>query len=81
MRGEEMRKMLHNLANNFRELAVPAHGRYSKEAAITDEGGVSYIPKPERKVTPAAMVVAGVAMVALTAWLVYRGRKDNALIS
>lgn len=74
MRGEEMRKMLHKLANNFRELAVPAHGRYSKEAAITDEGGVSYVPKPERKVTPTAMVLTGVAVVALTAWLVYRSR-------
>ena len=81
MRGEEMRKMLYNLADNFQELAVPAHGRYSKEAAITDEGGVSYVPKPERKVTPTAMVVAGVAMVALTAWLVYRSRKNDALIS
>ena len=74
MRGEEMRKMLHKLANNFRELAVPAHGRYSKEAAITDEGGVSYVPKPERKVTPTALVLTGVAVVALTAWLVYRSR-------
>jgi glyoxylase-like metal-dependent hydrolase (beta-lactamase superfamily II) len=74
MRGEEMRKMLHKLANNFRELAVPAHGRYSKEAAITDEGGVSYVPKAESKVTPTAMVLTGVAVVALTAWLVYKSR-------
>jgi glyoxylase-like metal-dependent hydrolase (beta-lactamase superfamily II) len=80
MRGEEMRKMLYNLADNFQELAVPAHGRYSKEAAITDEGGVSYVPKPERKVTPTAMVVAGVAVVALTAWLVYRSRNKAQLV-
>lgn len=81
MRGEEMRKMLHNLANNFKELAVPAHGRYSNEAAITDEGGVTYIPKPAHKVAPAVAVVAGVAIAALTAWLVYKSRKENVLIS
>jgi glyoxylase-like metal-dependent hydrolase (beta-lactamase superfamily II) len=79
MKGEEMRKMLHTLANNFRELAVPSHGRYSREAAITDEGGVTYIPQPERKVNPAAIVVAGVAVVALTAWIVYRSRNKAQL--
>lgn len=80
MRGEEMRKMLHNLADNFEELAVPVHGRYSSEAAITDEGGVTYVPQPAHKVAPASVVVAGIAVVALTAWLVYRSRKSNVII-
>ncbi|HEX6430661.1 MAG TPA: MBL fold metallo-hydrolase [Niastella sp.] len=80
MKGEEMRKMLHKLANNFRELAVPAHGRYSKEPATTDEGGVTYVPQAESKVTPTLAVVAGVAVLALTAWMVYRSRKQNIVV-
>lgn len=79
MMGEEMRKMLHNLADNFQELAVPAHGRYSNEAAITDEAGVTYVPEPAHKIAPVAAMVAGIAVVALTAWLVYRSRKQNVL--
>jgi len=75
MRGEEMRKMLHKLADNFKELAVPAHGRYTKEAAETDEGGVTYVPRKISRVTPGVAVAAGVAVLALTAWLVYRERK------
>jgi hypothetical protein len=75
MKGEEMRKMLHNLADNFRALAVPLHGRYSKEAAVTDEGGVTYIPRPVTKIAPGVAVAAGVAVLALTAWFVYRSRK------
>jgi len=79
MKGEEMRKMLHKLADNFQELAVPAHGRYSKEPAVTDEGGVTYLPQPENKVNPAAVVVAGVAVAALVAWVVFKKRKQNLL--
>lgn len=44
MRGEEMRRSLHNLANHFEELAVPAHGRYVGEPALVNEEGVQYIP-------------------------------------
>jgi glyoxylase-like metal-dependent hydrolase (beta-lactamase superfamily II) len=77
MQGEEMRKMLHNLADNFKELAVPQHGRYTKEAAIADEGGVTYIPRKTTKVAPASVVVVGVAVLALTAWFVYRERNKS----
>jgi glyoxylase-like metal-dependent hydrolase (beta-lactamase superfamily II) len=75
MKGEQMRKMLHKLANNFNEMAVPAHGRYTREPAITDEGGVTYVPKPVNKIAPGVAVAAGVAVFALTALLVYRSRK------
>jgi glyoxylase-like metal-dependent hydrolase (beta-lactamase superfamily II) len=33
MRGEEMRRALHHLADNFNEIAVPDHGRYVPEPA------------------------------------------------
>lgn len=77
MKGEEMRKMLHNLADNFKELAVPHHGRYIREPAVADAGGVTYIPQPVSKITPVVAVAAGVALLGLTAWLVYLGRKTD----
>lgn len=77
MKGEEMRKMLHNLADNFNELAVPMHGRYTKEAAIADEGGVTYVPEPVNKIAPGVAVMAGVAVLALTAWFVYKSRSSR----
>ncbi|MBE9583625.1 MBL fold metallo-hydrolase [Mucilaginibacter sp. JRF] len=44
MRGKELQTALSYLANNFRELAVPKHGRYIKRAAMADETGVKYVP-------------------------------------
>ena len=44
MRGAEMRRSLHNLANRFEELAVPSHGRYVGAPALVNEQGVQYVP-------------------------------------
>lgn len=44
MRGDELRRSLHNLANHFEEQAVPAHGRYVKEPAMVNADGVQYLP-------------------------------------
>lgn len=77
MKGEQMRKMLHKLADNFYEVAVPAHGRYTREPAITDEGGVTYIPKPVNKIAPAVAIAAGVAVIGLTAWLLLRKKNKT----
>ncbi|RYZ97407.1 MAG: MBL fold metallo-hydrolase [Sphingobacteriaceae bacterium] len=44
MRGKELQTSLSYLANHFRELAVPNHGRYVKRAVLADETGVKYIP-------------------------------------
>jgi glyoxylase-like metal-dependent hydrolase (beta-lactamase superfamily II) len=79
MKGEQMRKMLHKLADNFYEVAVPAHGRYTREPAITDEGGVTYIPKPVNKISPAVAIAAGVAVLGLTAWLLLRKKNKPTL--
>ncbi len=35
---------LHNLANHFEELAVPAHGSYVGDPALVNGKGVQYIP-------------------------------------
>lgn len=77
MKGEQMRKMLHKLADDFYEVAVPAHGRYTREPAITDEGGVTYIPKPVNKISPAVAIAAGVAVLGLTAWLLLRKKNKT----
>ena len=44
MRGEEMRRSLHNLADRFEELAVPSQGRYVGDPALVNESGVQYVP-------------------------------------
>lgn len=77
MRGEEMRKMLHNLADNFYDVAVPSRGRYTREPARTNEDGVTYIPKPVNKITPAVAIAAGVAVLGLTAWLLLRKKNKT----
>jgi len=72
MRGEEMRKMLHNLADNFRELAIPLNGRYTNEPGVVGAEGVTYIPRAVNKITPIVAVAAGVAVLGFTAWLAYK---------
>lgn len=44
MRGAEMRRSLHNLADHFEEVAVPSSGRYVGDAALVNEEGVQYVP-------------------------------------
>lgn len=44
MRGPEMRRGLHILANDFDRIAVPAKGRYVGDPAQADESGVTYVP-------------------------------------
>jgi len=77
MRGGQMRKMLHKLADNFEEMAVPHHGRYTKEPAVADESGVTFIPTAPDKKLPIAGAIAGIAVVATVAWLLYRKNKKR----
>ncbi len=44
MRGEEMRRALQHLAENFEEIAVPKEGRYVDEPAQADVTGTIYVP-------------------------------------
>lgn len=44
MRGAEMRRSLHSLADHFEEVAVPSSGRYVGDAALVNEEGVQYVP-------------------------------------
>jgi hypothetical protein len=44
MKGEEMRRALHHLAQNFEEIAIPKEGRYVNEPARADASGTTYVP-------------------------------------
>lgn len=44
MRGRELHDQLHELADNFEQVAIPAKGRYVGHPAAADEMGVTYIP-------------------------------------
>lgn len=66
--GEELRASLDHLAAHFRELAVPAQGRYVGRPAITDEDGIVSLPPDVTHVAPvlyglAAGVLVGLALV------------------
>ena len=83
MRGEEMRLELNNLSRHFDRLAVPAHGRYVNEPAVTNENGVIHVPPAKEKV-PMLVKSLGVSLALLSiGWLVYsqvkRMRETNNL--
>ena len=44
MSGDELRSELYNLSIHFKELAVPAHGRYVEDPALVNREGVQYLP-------------------------------------
>lgn len=77
MYGEAMRESLQELADNFKEVAVPINGRYSNDAAVADEGGVTYIPPVKQRI-PTPYIVAGIAALAVIGWIAFRrGRKKG----
>lgn len=44
MRGEELKQGLKALADDFKNQALPKHGRYVDDPAIMDDSGVKYLP-------------------------------------
>ena len=76
MRGEDMPRRLSELSRDFDTRVRPRRGRYVREAAITNEDGVVYVPPPARNGVPWA-AVSGVAAAAVAGtWLVRRfGRR------
>jgi glyoxylase-like metal-dependent hydrolase (beta-lactamase superfamily II) len=63
MQGETTRQALHELATNFRERAVPKHGRYVNQPAVTDETGV--LSRPPAIDDPMPRILLGVGAAAL----------------
>ncbi|WP_242927327.1 MBL fold metallo-hydrolase [Pontibacter vulgaris] len=87
MRGQELQWQLDELVKNFWTEAVPTHGRYVNEPAITDELGVISVPPATESPVPTVLAAAGlVAAAGLTYWALthrngkheYRARKYKA---
>jgi glyoxylase-like metal-dependent hydrolase (beta-lactamase superfamily II) len=79
MFGQEMRNSLHRLSRRFDDLALPAHGRYVNEPAVTDETGVLYLPPAVQTVSSAVKVVAASLAVLSIGLLIYQqARKKKA---
>jgi len=73
MHGAPMRQQLETLVRDWDRLAVPAHGRYVNQPAVTDARGVVSVPPPvqDRQL----LAVAGIGLAAgLGLWLL-RGRR------
>lgn len=70
MRGQTLQWQLDNLVRDFWTVAVPEHGRYVHEPAITDEQGVVSVPpavgNPATKVLLAGGVIALAGAAILT---------------
>jgi glyoxylase-like metal-dependent hydrolase (beta-lactamase superfamily II) len=72
MRGERMRAQLQALLRDWDRTAVPSHGRYIREPAVTNEQGIVHLPPPVAD--PHVPVVAGVAVLAAVGVLMLRSR-------
>lgn len=65
LHGEQMQQQLQELARDFDQIAVPAHGRYVAQPAVADERGVVVkVPPPVSDPLPKVLAGIGVAAVA-----------------
>ncbi|MBB4638402.1 glyoxylase-like metal-dependent hydrolase (beta-lactamase superfamily II) [Longimicrobium terrae] len=79
--GPQLREELKTLALEFRDVAVPAHGRYVNNPAVTDERGIVSVPPPvvdRDKVYLAAGMAFGVGLLAAKVASVRRHRRAEA---
>lgn len=79
MRGESMRKSLHNLVRDFDKVAIPSQGRYVHQPALMDDSGVVHVP-PKNKNTssmPTLKFLGITAGVLLTMLLFKKGKKNK----
>ena len=75
MSGEELAHDLKKLVENFKQTAVPKHGRYVDDPAIMDDDGVQYLPPKPFDPLLSASIFALAALSAYT--LIKRLRKDT----
>jgi len=79
MRGETMRKSLHNLVRDFQKNSVPTTGRYTRQPALMDDSGVVHIPPKNRKASTApTLKLLGIsATILLTVLLIKTSGKKK----
>ncbi|GLC24175.1 MBL fold metallo-hydrolase [Roseisolibacter agri] len=73
MRGDALREQLRAVARDFDHVARPAHGRYARRPAITNESGVVELPPPVPDATSIG-IAASAVMVGMLAGSVRRSR-------
>ena len=74
MKGEDLKRGLKELTENFQEKAVPKHGRYVEDPAITNDQGVQYLPpKPFDPLLSASVF----ALAALSAYTLVKRFSSN----
>ncbi|WP_439879845.1 MBL fold metallo-hydrolase [Pontibacter sp. MBLB2868] len=78
MRGRELRWQLEDLVKEFWIRAVPDHGRYVHEPAVTDERGIISLPPPVSYSAPKVLAVAGAVAVAGLVWATLSKRNNKA---
>lgn len=71
LRGPGMRGALHHLADEFAELAIPAHGRYVGAPALAGRREAALVPKRDSGIR-GTRTAAGSLLVLAAGWLVYR---------
>jgi glyoxylase-like metal-dependent hydrolase (beta-lactamase superfamily II) len=72
IQGDELVQGLGNLADNFQQLAIPSHGRYTREPAKANRKGVQYLPpEPFNK----GLVFSLFALSAIAAFCLVRDMK------
>jgi hypothetical protein len=69
---------LQQLASRFDELAMPKHGRYVRQPAITNADGVVSVPPPVADHLPAYLAAAAVLAAAGLAAGAARRRSERA---
>jgi len=79
LRGPQLRDELRALAADFRDRAVPAHGRYVDQPALMDEHGVVSVPPAPFDATKTLLVLGGAFALglALAGTLKARGRRTR----
>lgn len=79
MEGAQLMRQLEELVKDFWSVAVPAHGRYVHEPAITDEQGVLSVPPATDNTIPKVMAATGLVALAGVALVAYtrRNRDSN----
>lgn len=76
MRGPRLRAELAALLQNWDRDAVPAHGRYVRQPAVTDERGTRFVPPPV--LDPQLMAVVGAGLAAWGGLALFRGGRGAA---
>lgn len=71
MQGPTIKVALHHLAENFEQLAVPAHGRYVDVPARVDDNGTLYVPEKSSELPGGGLLFLGAALLGIGGYIAY----------